>query len=312
MNIGIDIMGGDFAPDEVCQGVISAQKELKEDEILNLVGDEKYIKDYLVSKGENLDKYNIFPSTEVIGMGEHPAKAFSSKPNSSIAIGFKLLAKGEIDGFAGAGNTGAMLVGAMMSVKQIPGIIRPCLTTAIPKSNGKKSLLLDVGINPDCKPDVLNQYAILGSIYAKQLFNCENPKVGLLNIGSEEEKGNLLAKATYDLMKDTKDFNFIGNIEGHDLLKDKADVIVCDGFTGNIVLKYTEAFYAMLKKRNLTDEYIEEFNFENTGGAPVLGVNKPVIIAHGISQEKAIKNMILHTRDVIAAKLTEKIKEALL
>ena len=243
-------------------------------------------------------------------MDEYPAKAFTQKPSASIPLGFSMLKAGKIDGFASAGNTGAMLVGAIQLVKAVPGVIRPCITAGIPKNTGHPTILLDVGINPDCKPDVLYQYAILGSLYAELVYNIENPKVALFNIGTEEEKGNLLTKATYQAMKGTTDFNFIGNIEGTDIFRDDLDVIVCDGFVGNTILKAAEAFYTLLLKRRIKDEYFDKFNYENYGGTPILGINAAAIIGHGISGPGAIKNMILHTANVIEAKLTEKIKQA--
>ncbi len=202
-----------------------------------------------------------------------------------------------------------MMVGAMITVKAVPGVIRPTITSPLPKLNGGSSIILDVGLNSDCKPDVLYQYGILGSLYSKYVFNIKNPRVGLLKIGSESEKGNLLTKATFVAMQDTKDFNFIGNIEGNELFDDKADVVVCDGFVGNIVLKEAEAFYKLIRKRQLEDDYFKRFNFEQYGGTPVLGINSNVIIGHGISNDIAIKNMILLTKEVIEANLPSKIKE---
>jgi len=216
----------------------------------------------------------------------------------------------KIQGFASAGNTGAMLVGVMFTVKSIEGIIRPAIATLIPNLSGKSTILLDVGLNPDCKPDVLYQYAILGSNYAEFVFGIQNPRVALLNIGSEKEKGNLVAKATHELMQETKDFNFVGNVEGNDLFhEDKADVVVCDGFVGNIVLKEAESFYSVVKHLKIEHEFFEGFNFENFGGTPILGINSNVIIGHGASTEKAIKNMILHTKDVINANLPERFRK---
>jgi phosphate acyltransferase len=308
MKIGLDIMGGDYAPEATVSGAIMAYHELPSSVQLVLIGDEDKIKTELQKHNFDSAKFAIIHCTENIGMGEHPTKAFSQKPNSSIAIGFHLLKEGKIDGFASNGNTGAMLVGSMFSVKTIAGIIRPCITTIMPKLNGSLGLLLDVGINADCKPDVLYQFAVLGSIYAENVYGIKKPKVGLLNIGEEPEKGNLVAQAAHALMKDTKDFNFIGNVEGRDLFDDMADVIVCDGFTGNIVLKQAEAFYTLVKKRGLKDEYFDRFNYEIYGGTPVLGINSTVMIGHGISNNIAVKNMVLLTRDVIEAKLAEKIK----
>jgi len=310
MKIGIDIMGGDFAPEATVLGSIEALKELPKEIELVLIGDEKRILEILKRENYTSNNYSIVHTTEVIEMGEHPAKTFSKKTDSSIVKGYKLLAAKQIDGFASAGNTGAMLVGAMYTVKSIPGVIRPCISSTLPREDGSMALLLDVGINPDCRPDVLYQYAILGATYLENVLGVKKPKVGLLNIGSEEEKGNLLTKATHELMKGTSDFNFIGNVEGNDLFKiDKADVIVCDGFTGNVVLKQAEVFYTLIKKRNIQDDYFEKFNFEYYGGTPILGINAPVLIGHGASGSLAIKNMILHAKDVIEAKLSEKFTE---
>jgi glycerol-3-phosphate acyltransferase PlsX len=265
----------------------------------------------LKRENANPDNFDIVNSTEVIEMCENPAKAFTKKPDSSISNGFKALATKQIDGFASAGSTGAMLVGAMYTVKQVSGIIRPSIASFIPVSEKKFNLLLDVGLNPDCKPEVLYQYGILGSLYAKFVLGNQNPRVALLNIGEEDEKGNLLVKSTFELMKGNKDFNFVGNVEGNDLFKDdKADVVVCDGFVGNVVLKEAEAFYKIIKRRKIEDPYLEMFNAENYGGTPILGVNEPVIIAHGSSNPKAIMNMIFQTREVISSNLCLKIKEA--
>jgi glycerol-3-phosphate acyltransferase PlsX len=173
------------------------------------------------------------------------------------------------------------------------------------------SLLIDVGTNPDAKPDVMYQFGLLGSLTAKSVYGIKNPRVGLLNIGHEEGKGNLLVQASFQLMKTSNDFNFIGNIESRDLFRNKADVIVCDGFTGNILLKNIEGLYRMMSKHGLKDEYFDRFNYENYGGTPILGINGTVIVGHGISNDVAIKNMIFLARDVYQAKLSRKIKRAL-
>ena len=310
MKIGIDIMGGDFAPDATISGAALAYNELPGDVKLVLIGDEAQIRAGLSANGADATKFEIVPTTEVIGMGEHPTKAFNQKPNSSIAVGFQLLKEKKIDGFASNGNTGAMLVGSMFSVKTIPGVIRPCITSILPKENGGKGLILDVGTNADCKPDVLYQFAVLGSLFAEHVYGIGKPKVALLNIGEEPEKGNLVSQAAHALMKESKDFNFIGNVEGRDLFNDAADVIVCDGFTGNIVLKSAEAFYTLIRKKGIKDPYFDRFNYENYGGTPVLGINSTVMIGHGISNNKAVKNMLLLTKDIIEANLSDKIKLA--
>ena len=310
MKIGIDIMGGDFAPDATVSGSILALKELPGSVTIVLIGDEHQIRPILLEKGIDASKFEIIHTTEIVGMGEHPTRALSQKPNSSISVGFQLLKDKKIDAFASTGNTGAMLVGAMYSVKSISGVIRPCITSILPKEKGGKGVILDVGTNADCKPDVLYQFGILGSVFAEYIYGIKNPRVGILNIGEEEEKGNLVSQAAYQLMKDSKDFNFIGNIEGRDLFNEKADVIVCDGFTGNVVLKQAESFYSLIKKRNWSDEYFDRFNYENYGGTPILGVNSSVIIGHGISNDIAIKNMIFLAKEVVEVKLSEKIKLA--
>ena len=310
IKIGIDILGGDYAPESTVMGSIRAAREMPEDIKLVLIGDEEKIKSVCSREKFDSSVFEIVHTTDTIEMSDYPAKAFTQKPDASIVLGFKYLSLGKLDGFASAGNTGAMLVGAMHVVKSVPGIIRPCITASVPKLSDTPTLLLDVGINPDTKPDVLYQYAVLGSLYAEYVYNIKEPRVGLLNIGEEEEKGNLQTKAAYSAMKGTRDFNFVGNIEANQLFNDSADVIVCDGFVGNVMLKEAEAFYTLLRKRNIKDDYFEKFNFVNYGGTPILGINAPVIIGHGISNDTAIKNMILHTADVIRAKLVDKIKVA--
>ncbi|MCB0396554.1 MAG: phosphate acyltransferase PlsX [Flavobacteriales bacterium] len=312
MKLGIDMMGGDYAPGNTVAGALLALPHLSTDTILVLIGDQGKLEAELAKSDTPYDKQRIeiVHAPEVISMHDHPTKAFRSKPQSSISIGFHLLKEGMINGFAGAGNTGAMLVGAMHSVKAVPGVIRPCITSVLPRENGTVGIILDVGTNADCKPDVLYQFGILGSLYAKHVLNIDNPKVGLLNIGEEEEKGNLLSQSTHMLMKDTQDFNFIGNVEGRDIFDDKADVVVCDGFTGNVVLKQAEAIYTIMRRRKLNDEYFDRFNYEIYGGTPILGINGTVMIGHGISTPEAIKNMILLTGEIAEARLPEKITQA--
>jgi glycerol-3-phosphate acyltransferase PlsX len=242
-------------------------------------------------------------------MGEHPTKAISQKKDSSISIGFKLLASKQVDAFVSAGNTGAMLVGSMFTVKPIEGVIRPTITATIPKPNGKFGLLLDVGANADCKPDVLYQFAVLGSLMMKHVHGCADPRIGLLSIGEEKEKGNLVTISAHQLMDESNAFHFVGNVEGRDLLSDKSDVIVCEGFTGNVTLKAYEAFYYVMKKRGVQDAFLDRFDYENYGGTPILGVNAPVIIGHGISNAKAFKNMIFTARDVVKSDLCNIIRE---
>lgn len=305
MNIGLDMMGGDFAPIEAVKGI----KLLREGNpginstqlILTLFGDEAQIAALLAEHGVDMNGINIVHTTQVIDMDEHPTKAFREKQDSSIAVGFGYLAKGLTDAFISAGNTGAMMVGSLFSIKAIEGIQRPTIGAYMPRENGQLGWLLDAGINSDCKPENLVQFALLGSIFAEQVLNIPNPKVGLINIGEEEGKGNLLAQAAYPLLKEAEGINFIGNIEGRDIFLNKSDVMICDGFTGNIILKLAESIHGLTQRRNVHDEFFDMFEFEQYGGVPVLGVNKPVIIGHGISHAKAFKNMIS-----IAQKMIEK------
>lgn len=310
MNIGLDISGGDFAPKANVLGALSAIQELPEHVKISLIGKQEEIQAVLEKEEYDSSRIDIVDASEVITMHDHPTRAIPQKPNSSISIGFELLSKGRIDSFASTGNTGAMLVGAMYKVNAIPGVIRPCITSILPIENGGNSVILDVGTNADCKPDVLYQFAKLGSLYALNVLGIEVPKVALLNIGEEESKGNLLTQSAHKLMSGTTDFNFIGNVEGRDLFTGKADVIVCDGFTGNVVLKQAEGLYSIMKKRGIKDEYFDRFNYENYGGTPILGVNSDVVIGHGISNDVAVKNMLIHSFEVADSKLTFKIKEA--
>lgn len=311
MKIGIDVMGGDYAPEKIIKGAILAQKHIPTYDRIVLIGNKDLIYQHLEKEKFSPAEFDIVHAPDIISMGEHPIKAYSQKQESSISKGFRLLKENKIDAFAGAGNSGVMLVGSIYSVGTIQGIIRPATSTILPKENGNVGILLDIGTNPDCKPDVMYQFAILGSLYANYVYNMNEPKIGLLNIGTEEEKGSILTQSVYNLMKDTKDFNFVGNVESRDLFSNKADVIVTDGFTGNVVLKQVEAIYAMMKKRGLVDDYFERFNYENYGGSPILGINSTVILGHGISNEKAIKNMILLAKDVHEANLSKRIKSAL-
>jgi glycerol-3-phosphate acyltransferase PlsX len=309
IKIGIDVMGGDFAPDATVQGAILAQQVFKQDATTVLIGDEATILNTLKKYGADSQHFEIIHASQNISMHEHPTKALAQKPDSSISVGLKLLKEDRIQAFSSTGNTGAALVGAMQTIRAIQGVIRPCITSVLPKENGGISLILDVGTNADCKPDVLYQFGILGSVYSTILTGNKNPKVALLNIGEEPEKGNLVSQSAHQLMKDSKDFNFVGNVEGRDLFNEKADVMVCEGFTGNIVLKTAEAFYSLIKRRGRSDEYFDRFNYEIYGGTPILGVNGTVMIGHGISSPEAIKNMLIHSKQVAEAKLHEKIKE---
>ncbi|MDR0364876.1 MAG: phosphate acyltransferase PlsX [Bacteroidales bacterium] len=310
MRLGLDVMGGDFAPDVAIEGAISAAKELSHDIRIVLFGPQQIIEEKCEENNVRPGDFDIIHAPDVIGMDESPIKAFSTKPQSSIAVGFRMLKAKKIDSFASAGSTGAMFIGTMNSVDRIPGIIRPCISTIIPREDGQNNLLLDVGLNPDSRADVMYQFAILGNIYAKSVLKIAEPKIGLLNIGEEEKKGSILAQSAYQLMKESTEFNFIGNIEGIELFQDKANVIVTDGFTGNIVLKQLEAVMSIVQKRGFKDSYIETFNYENFGGTPILGANAPVLIGHGKSSALAIKNMVLTSKEMVESNLVKNFRKA--
>ena len=308
IRIGLDVMGGDFAPEVAVKGAVMALEALGSDCHIVLFGDEKRIGELLACEGVSADKFEIVATSEIIEMGDHPVRAFQRKADSSIVVGFRHLAEGKIDGFASAGSTGAMMVGATQVVKVIEGIIRPTIAAEI---GGR--VVLDVGLNVDCKPDVLEQYALIGSIYAESL-GVELPRVALLNIGTEPTKGNLQAKAAYELLAEGKElghYNFVGNVEASHLFADEsADVYVCDGFVGNTILKFAEGFYSIYAASEAKIPLFDTLNYENTGGTPVLGINAPVIIGHGKSTAKAIKNMILSTENAIRSNLVERLREA--
>lgn len=309
MNIAIDMMGGDYAPLEAVKGISLFLAEGGENISLTLIGDDAKVKALLEIHSIPLDNITVIHAAQVIEMHEHPTKALREKKQSSIALGFQLLASDQTDAFISAGNTGAMMVGALFSIKAIEGVTRPTIGAYMPREDGTLGLLVDVGINADCKPENLSQFATLGSLYAEHVLGFQNPKVGLINVGEEEGKGNLLAQAAYPLLKENKNIHFIGNIEGRDILINKADVLVCDGFTGNVMLKMAESIYDLVKRRGVHDEHFDRFNFEIYGGVPVLGVAKPVIIGHGISHAIAFKNMIAIAKKMIEKDLMQKMKD---
>ena len=304
-------MGGDFAPNSTIQGAGLASTELPEGWNLVLVGQEKVISEKLEEFNISADNIEIVNAEGVIEMGEHPTKAFSTKPNASIPVGHGLLKSGQVQAFSSAGNTGAMHVGAMFSIKAVEGIIRPGIAGFVPKESGGFGVIMDVGANADCKPDVLYQFGQIGSLYSSNVFGISNPKVALMNLGEEAQKGTLLTQAAHQLYKIDNKLNFVGNIEGRDLFNDKADVIVCDGFTGNVILKMAESFFDMIQAREIDDPYFNRFNYEESGGSPILGINGNVVIGHGVSSATAIKNMVLLSVKMAESNIHLKIKEEL-
>jgi glycerol-3-phosphate acyltransferase PlsX len=338
IRIGIDAMGGDFAPEVAIEGAVMSLKLLNKESRIVLYGDEKRIRELIKKHGANESDFDIVPTTQVIEMGDHPAKAFIAKRDSSITRGFNDLAEGKIDGFASAGSTGAMMVGSMQVIKPIEGVIRPVLATLIPTVSAEKGIqravLMDVGLNVDAKPEVLAQYGLLGSIYAKSALQMENPRVALLNIGEEEGKGNAQAKATYDLMKADKRYNFVGNVEASYIFTGKiGDVVVADAFVGNSLLKMGESLYRInfrlgggkprlklwlrpilgriIPKLYWQYDFWDSMNAESVGGLQVMGINAPVMIGHGSSSARAICSMILAMERDIKSNFPAKLREAL-
>ncbi|MBK8949068.1 MAG: phosphate acyltransferase [Flavobacteriales bacterium] len=311
MRIGLDIMGSDHGPEVPMKGAVMAARELPADVQLVLIGDPEAIAAGLAREGVDPARFEVVASHNDITMQDSATKALQSKPESSISLGFGLMKAGRLDAFASTGNTGAMLVGAVLSGETDPGHHPP----VHPQCGAQRERTVRDharrGANADCKPDVLTQFGLLGHLLAKHVYHIDEPKVALLNIGEEDKKGNATALAAYGLMKEQTQYTFIGNVEGRDLFNDKADVMVTDGFTGNIVLKAVEAFHDLLKLRGVHEPFFDRFDYENYGGLPVLGVNGNVIIGHGISNEVTIKNMVLFTREVVESRLNDRIREAL-
>lgn len=306
MRIGLDMMGGDYAPEQACLGVIHFLST-NSDCHLVLLGDEEAIRKG-IPQWESLP-VTIVSTQDEIGMHEHPTKAMKEKPNSAMVVGFGMLAKGALDAFLSAGNTGVMLVGASHMVKNVEGLLRPSIPTPVPQLSGGYSIMLDIGINADCKPEYLNQFAVLGTVYARDILGMDSPRVGLLNIGEEEGKGNLLAQATYPLLKENSKINFIGNIEGRDLIDDKTDIILTDGFTGNILLKFAESLYDVIRvKANVESEFLDRFNHRIYAGVPVLGCRKPVVVGHGVSLSDSFSGMLELGRKMIQSRMCEKME----
>lgn len=338
IKIGIDAMGGDFAPEVAIEGAVMSLKHISKDSRIVLYGDEQRIRELLNKHDCPEDNFDIVATTQVIEMGDHPAKAFVAKRDSSITVGFRDLSEGKIDGFASAGSTGAMLVGSQQVIKPIEGVIRPVLATLIPTVSAehgiRRAILMDVGLNVDAKPEVLAQYGLLGSIYAKSALKMENPRVALLNIGEEEGKGNAQSKATYDLMKADSRYNFVGNVEASYIFTGKiGDVVVADAFVGNSLLKMAEALYRInfrlgggkprvknflrpllgriIPKLYWQQDFWESMNAESVGGLQVMGINAPVMIGHGSSSARAICSMILSMERDIKSNFPAKLREAL-
>lgn len=302
MNIALDAMGGDFAPDATIAGAKLALAELPPQARLILVGQQDVVEKTMKMQLLTDERVSVVDAPQVITMGEHATKALKQKPQSSIAVGVEMVKRGHAQAFCSAGNTGAMLVASVFILKPVPNVLRPAIGGLVPQVDGSWSVLLDVGANAECKPEYLEQFAEIGTLYAKHVMGINNPRVGLLNLGEEEQKGTAVTQATYQLLKNNSSINFMGNIEGHDFFRSKADVLVADGYVGNVVYKTGESFYHIMKDAKLdTNRFIENLNYEAIGGSPILGVNGSIIIGHGISSPIAIKNMILQAVELTTA-----------
>ncbi|AII54186.1 phosphate acyltransferase PlsX [Hymenobacter sp. APR13] len=308
MKIALDAMGGDFAPQAAVDGAVLAAQQLAGKARIVLIGQEDAVRPLLEKHGAAAAELELVPASQIIEMGEHPAKAYQQKQDSSIAVGYRMLHEGQIEAFCSAGNTGAMLVGAMFSVKPVPGVMRPAIANFVPKLHGGLGILLDVGANAECKPEMLEQFGELGSLYAQYVLGIDKPKVGLMNLGEEEGKGTSITQAAHQLLKVNPHIHFIGNIEGRDLFNDKADVIVCDGYTGNVMLKMAESIYDIMADKKMQDPFFDKFNYEAVGGSPILGINDNAIIGHGVSTPLAICNMLLQGYQMAHSGISDQIK----
>jgi glycerol-3-phosphate acyltransferase PlsX len=329
MRIALDAMGGDFAPQATVEGAYLYQKDTKSRNDIVLVGDEKLVHNECAKHGDQKEnKISIVHADEVIGMNESPTEALKSKKNSSISIGLSCHKTNEVEAFVSAGNTGAQMAASLLNLGRISGVHRPAIGSFIPSEKGLV-FLIDVGANSECKPINLVQFGIMGGIFVDHIYDGTNPTIGLLNIGEEEKKGNELTQAAYQLMKKSLR-GFEGNIEGRDILKGKVDIVVCDGFIGNIILKFAESVMGVLTKsfrRNIGSnlftnlgallvkpafsELRRNYNYEEYGGVPLLGVNGISIICHGSSSAKAIKNALSVAERMSAKNVNDHISETL-
>lgn len=320
----MDAMGGDFAPQNAVLGAVQAASENKNMELF-LTGKKEEILKTLAENNLTFKEENIIHCSEVIGMGDSPTAGIKGKPDSSIVVGAKLVRDGKADAFVSAGNTGAVMAAATLIIGRIPGVGRPTIGALIPNTSGI-SILFDVGASVDSKPQHLLEYAVMGTIFAKEIYNIENPTVALLSVGEEDSKGSDVVIQAHKLLKKTS-LNFIGNVEGRDILSGGANIIICDGFIGNILLKFGESFVTFLKSRFMNyagksftnklrvgiakdslKSILKEFDYQEYGGVPLLGINGVTIIGHGSSTPKAIKNMVLRALEMHQKKLKEKIE----
>jgi len=328
MRIILDGMGGDNAPASVVEGAVLASKEIQHEIVI--IGQEELIHAELKKYKYDDSIISVVDAREVISNDEAPVRAVRSKKDSSIVKGINMVKSGEGDVFVSAGSTGALLSGGLFLLGRIQGIDRPALASVYPIVGGKASLLLDAGANAECKPNNLLEFGIMGNIYMEKVIGRENPRVALVNLGEEAAKGNTLTKAAYELLEQSH-MNFIGNIEARDVPKGKCDVIVADGFTGNVILKLTEGLawnILQVIKKKFTDgmkaklgaallidklgELKKEFDYSEYGGAPILGVKGPIVKMHGSSKANAVKNTIIKAIPFVEENVIETIQNSVL
>lgn len=330
LRIAVDAMGGDFAPTNEVQGAVEALREAGNRLEIALVGREEAVRSEIAKANGGELALTVVPAEDVIDMHDSPVVALKQKPNSSLVIGVMLHKEKKVDAFVSAGNTGAVAAASTLFLGRIPGVSRPTIAAIFPSEAGP-ILVVDAGAVTDCKPHFLYEFGVMGSIYSEYMFGRKNPRVGLLNVGEEETKGDERAKETYlKFIAGKSKINFIGNIEGRDILKGKADVVVCDGFLGNVLLKFAESVPTFLKAkfrnyaaegpvqkilmgvlRNPLKKIFKDFDYQEFGGVPLLGVNGVTIIGHGSSTPKAIKNMILRAEEMVNRRINFHIEQSL-
>ncbi len=327
MRIAIDAMGGDYAPDEIVAGTIEAVDYLSEDDELILVGQEAKIKERLRKFKAGKVKISVVDAPDVIQMDESPIESLRKKPRSSIGVVAKLAKRGQAEAVISAGNTGACIAAFQMRMRNLPGVNRPGIAVVFPTFEGPVTVS-DVGANISCKPINLYQYAVMSNIYSKHILGIDEPRVGLMSIGQEDAKGNEIVKKTRDFLKSDPNINFVGNIEGRDIFRGVCDVAICDGFVGNVVLKVTEGLVSglfkaikhelmeeklrlALKFKPVMERIYKKYDYNEYGGAPLLGVNGTAIISHGSSRSRTIKNAILTAKKYHTEKINDIIIEYL-
>jgi len=327
MRIAIDAMGGDNAPNEIIAGAIESIELLSEDDELILIGPEETIEALLPSPQSRKGKISVVHAPDIITMDDVPIESLRRKPKSSIAVLAKLAKRGQADAVISAGNTGACVAAFQMRMRNLPGVNRPGIAVVFPTPEGPVTIC-DIGANIACKPMHLYQYGVMASVYSKHLLGIENPKVGLMSIGAEDAKGNEVVKKARELMKSDSNMNFIGNIEGRDIFKGVSDVVISEGFVGNVILKLTEGLvdglfraikdelkeeklHLAMKFKPVITRIYQKYDYNEYGGALLLGVNGTAIICHGSSQSRTIKNAILASKRFYTEKINDKIIEYL-